>query len=201
LKTFSFSHAQIDLIFLYSYHQFPASSSQDFALKPGFWLALCRLLGRIVSHIHNIRLNRQCSIFQDCERFGKPFFCGAVNCPREGCLHASMRRGLWLFLASAAWGTPASPPNSPWRSANRSMAAPAIGGNRSSAESIYVGGSWRRIRRTTATAGTGAAAIPHAVDRASDPRLAGPMLQCGKQGIKTAANQLAHSLILMQRLE
>jgi hypothetical protein len=50
--------------------------------------------------------------------------------------------------------------------ANRSMAAPAIDGNRSSAESIYVAGaagSCRRIRRTTATAGTGAAAIPHAV--------------------------------------
>jgi hypothetical protein len=63
--------------------------------------------------------------------------------------------------------------------ANRSMAAPAIDGNRSSAESIYAGGaagSWRRIRRTTATAGTGAAAIPHAVDRAVRSAFGGP--QC-----------------------
>ena len=35
-------------------------------------------------------------------------------------------------------------------------------------------GSWRRTRRTTATAGTGAAAIPHAVDRAVRSAFGGP---------------------------
>ena len=39
---------------------------------------------RHVGHIDNIRSNRRCGIFQDCERFGKPFFCAAVNCPQGG---------------------------------------------------------------------------------------------------------------------
>jgi hypothetical protein len=83
-----------------------------------------------------------------------------------------MRRGLWLFLSfgGRVLGHPGIAAEFAMAGdANRSMAAPAIDGNRSSAESIYAGGaagSWRRIRRTTATAGTGAAAIPHAVDRA-----------------------------------
>ena len=78
--------------------------------------------------------------------------------------------GYFLALAAGFWGTPGIAAEFAMAGdANRSMAAPAIDGNRSSAESIYAGGaagSWRRIRRTTATAGTGAAAIPHAMDRA-----------------------------------
>ena len=45
------------------------------------------------------------------------FFCGAVNCPSGGV--PLMRRcvadsGYFLALAAGFWGTPASPPNSPW---------------------------------------------------------------------------------------
>jgi hypothetical protein len=97
--------------------------------------------------------------------------CGKLPLGR-GNLDASMRRGLSLFLSfgGRVLGHPGIAAEFAMAGdANRSMAAPAIDGNRSSAESIYAGGaagSWRRIRRTTATAGTGAAAIPHAVDRA-----------------------------------
>jgi len=72
--------------------------------------------------------------------------------------------------------------------ANRSKAAPALGGNPSFAESIDAGGaagSRHLVQSSTATAGTGEAAILHtvAIER-SDPRLAGFMLRCGKQGIE-----------------
>ena len=92
---------------------------------------------------------------------------------------------------------------------NRSVAAPAIDGNRSSAESIYAGGaagSWRRIRRTTATAGTGAAAIPHAMDRAVRSAFGGAHVAMRKRrrrssrrrgrtfsAARQAANHLAHA--------
>jgi hypothetical protein len=71
---------------------------------------------RHVSHIHNIRLNRQCGSFQDCERFGKPFFAVQLTARRRGtfCVDASRTLALYL-LAVGFWGTPASPPNSPWR--------------------------------------------------------------------------------------
>jgi hypothetical protein len=64
-----------------------------------------------------------------------------------------MRRGLWLFLTLAA-GPGIAAEFAMADDANRSLAAPAIDGNRSSDKSIYVAGaagSWRRIRRTTAT--------------------------------------------------
>jgi hypothetical protein len=58
-----------------------------------------------------------------------------------------MRRGLWLFLLTL--GHPGIAAEFAMADdANRSMAAPAIDGNRSSAESIYfagAAGSWRRI--------------------------------------------------------
>jgi hypothetical protein len=152
MRYFLIFHTSNRVDFLSFYHQFPASSSREFALKPCFraqtghsW-RLCRLLGvsndfnaRHVGHIDNIRSNRRCGIFQDCERFGKPFFCAAVNCPQGGYLDASMRRGLWFFLILAAGfrATPASPAGFAMADgANRSVAAPAIGGNPSPAESM-----------------------------------------------------------------
>jgi hypothetical protein len=82
------------------------------------WTYRAILMPRHVSHIHNIRLNRQCGMFHDCERFGKPIFCGAVKMPAGR--STLMRRcvadsGFFLTLAVGFWGTPASPPNSPWR--------------------------------------------------------------------------------------
>jgi hypothetical protein len=72
--------------------------------------------------------------------------------------------------------------------ANRSKAAPALGGNPSFAESIDAGGaagSRRLVQSTTATTGTGEAAILHAVAiKQSNPRLAGLMLRCEQQGIE-----------------
>ena len=71
-----------------------------------------------------------------------------------------MRRGLWLFSYFGGQVLGHSGIAAEFAMAddtNRSMAAPAIDGNRSSAESTYVAGaagSWRRIRRTTVTAGT-----------------------------------------------
>ena len=121
--------------------------------------------------------------------------CGKLPLGR-GTFDASMRRGLWLFLSfgGRVLGHPGIAAEFAMADdANRSMAAPAIDGNRSSAESIYVAGaagSCRRIRRTTATAGTGAAAIPHAVSSSPISVWRPPMLRCGKQGIKTAANHL-----------
>jgi hypothetical protein len=109
----------------------------------------------------------------------------------EGYLDASMRRGLWLFLTLAAghWGNSGIAAEFAMADdANRSMAAPVIDGNPSSAESIDAAGaagSCRLVRSATTTAETGAAAIPHAVDiERSDPCLAVLMLRCGKQGIE-----------------
>jgi hypothetical protein len=118
-------------------------------------------------------------------RLGKSFFlrCGKLPSGR-GYLDVSMRRGLWLFLL--------------WR--------PGFGAprhrRRNSPRRTMRTGAWPR-RRSTATeainlcrwcaAGTGAAAIPHTVDRAVRSAFGGPMLRRGKQGIKTAANQLAHA--------
>jgi hypothetical protein len=109
----------------------------------------------------------------------------------ESHLDASIRRGLWLFLTLAAglWGNPGVAAGFAMADdANRSKAAPAIGGNPSSVESIDAGGaagSWRLVQSTTATAGTGEVAILHNLDiERPDPSLAGLMLRCGKQGIE-----------------
>jgi hypothetical protein len=106
-----------------------------------------------------------------------------------------MRRGLWLFLSSGGrvLGHPGIAAEFAMADdANRSMAAPAIG-NRSSAESIYVAGA-AGIRRTTATPGTGAAAIPTTVSiERSDPRLAGASCCDAESKASKPANHLAHA--------
>ena len=111
--------------------------------------------------------------------------------PREGCLDASMRRGPWLFLSLAATlsGNPGIAAGFAMAdAASGSKAAPAIGGNPSSPESIDAGGaagSWRLVGSPAVTAEIGEAAILHTADiERSDPRLAGLMLRCGKQGIE-----------------
>jgi hypothetical protein len=91
-----------------------------------------------------------------------------------------MRRGLWLYLTLAA-----GPSGNPRIAAgfaladeaHRSKAAPAIGGNPSSAGSIDAdgaAGSRRLVRRTTTTAETSEAAKSQTADiERFDPRLAG----------------------------
>jgi hypothetical protein len=54
-------------------------------------------------------------------------------------------------------------------------------------------GAPRQRRRGHAPVRIVRARRPSRTIERSDPRLAGPMLRCGKQGIKTAANQLAHA--------
>ena len=104
------------------------------------------------------------------------FFAVRLTVPGRGTL---LRRCVAEFafiptLAAGFWATPASPPDSRWRTM-RTRARPRP------AESIDAGGaagSWRLVRTTTATAETGGAAILHtAVIERSDPRLAGPMLK------------------------
>jgi hypothetical protein len=108
-----------------------------------------------------------------------------------GYLDASMRRGLRLFLnfGGRAFGQPWHRPRI--RLGGRcepEQEAPAIGANPSPPESIEAGGaagSWRLVRTATATAAKGEAAILHTADiERSDPRLAGLMLRCGREGVE-----------------
>jgi hypothetical protein len=94
--------------------------------------------------------------------------------------------GFFLAMTAALSANPGIAPKfAQADDASRSTAAPAIGGNPSSPESIDAGGaagSWRLVRSTAAA---GEAAILHTVGiERSDPRLAGLMLRCGKQGIE-----------------
>lgn len=102
-----------------------------------------------------------------------------------------MGRGLWRFviLVAELWGNPGIAAEAVVADGTfSSQATPAIGGNPSSGESIDAAGaagSWRRVRPATATAGAGALAILHTADfERSDPRLAGLMLRCGRQGVE-----------------
>jgi hypothetical protein len=97
--------------------------------------------------------------------------------------------GFFLTLAAALAGNSGIGPGFALADgASRSMAAPAIGGNPSSPELIDAGGaagSWRLVRSATATAATGEAAILHTADfERSDPRLAGLMSRCGREGVE-----------------
>lgn len=102
-----------------------------------------------------------------------------------------MWRGPWSFaiLAAGLWsnsGIAAAPAVAD--GAYPSKAAPSTGGNPSSGEPTDAegaAGSWRLVRNAAATDGTGTAAILHTADfERSDPRLAGLMLRCGRQGIE-----------------
>ncbi|MGC2223442.1 MAG: hypothetical protein WA624_14340 [Methylocella sp.] len=121
------------------------------------------------------------------DRFGKEVFCGAANCLRGGYLDASVRHGFRLFLnlGGRAFGQLRHRPRI--RLGGR-CEAPAIGANPSSRESIEAGGaagSWRLARTATATAAKGEAAVLHTADfERSDPRLAGLMLRCGREGVQ-----------------
>jgi hypothetical protein len=103
-----------------------------------------------------------------CDRLGKEVFCGAANCLRGGYLDASVRHGFFLTLAAALSGNSGIGPGFALAdNASRSKAAPAIGANPSSPESIEAGGaagSWRLVRSATATAKKGEAAILHTAD-------------------------------------
>jgi hypothetical protein len=112
---------------------------------------------RHVIQINNIQSNRQCCILQDCERFGQPIFCDAVNCPGRG-YHASKRRG--VELCSCFGG--------------------GLPGNRGIAAGFAMADDANRItaRQTTET---GEAAIPRGSDiERSDLRLAA--LKCDAEG-------------------
>jgi hypothetical protein len=100
-----------------------------------------------------------------------------------------MDLGFFLTLAAALSGNFGIGPGFALADdASRSKAAPAIGANPNSPESIEAGGaagSWRLVRSATATAATGEAAILHTADiERSDPRLAGLMLRCGREGVE-----------------
>ena len=100
-----------------------------------------------------------------------------------------MDLGFFLTLAAALSGNSGIGPGFALADdASRSKAAPAIGANPSSPESIEAGGaagSWRLVRSATATAAKGEAAILHTADiERSDPRLAGLMLRCGREGVE-----------------
>jgi hypothetical protein len=102
--------------------------------------------------------------------------------------------GYFLALAAGFWGTPASPPNSPWP-AMRTGAWPR---RRSTATEALPNQSMPVARPVPGVASGGPRRPPGQARRPShtrwieqsDPRLACPMFRCGKQGIKTAANQL-----------
>lgn len=100
-----------------------------------------------------------------------------------------MHRGLRLFviLGAGFWGVSCiAAAFAVADGANPGGAAPSTGGSPGSGQPVDTeAGSWRLVRSATAAAGTGALAIQHTADlERSDPRLAGFMLRCGKEGIE-----------------
>jgi hypothetical protein len=83
----------------------------EFLLKWVIRSQLCRsswtyrtiLKTRHVIQINNIQSNRQCCIFQDCERFGQPIFCGAVNCPGRGTLRQCVAELGFILILVLFW--------------------------------------------------------------------------------------------------
>ena len=123
---------------------------------------------------------------------GKPIFRSAVNCFKQ--LAILMRRGpgLWFFLVLAAKlgvnpDTAAEVVTAD--GVSRSKNAPPISGSPSLDDSTNSAGkarSWRLVRSAGTNAEPGASAILHTADfERSDPRLAGLMLRCGREGIET----------------
>jgi hypothetical protein len=121
---------------------------------------------------------------------GNPIFCSAVNSFKRP---ANLRRlGPWLFLVLAAKlcvnpGIAADAATA--EAVTRSKKASPIGESPSLAESTDAAGkarSWRLVRSAGANTEPGELAIIHTADfERSDPRLAGLMLRCGRQGIET----------------
>jgi hypothetical protein len=102
-----------------------------------------------------------------------------------------IRWALWLLLVLAAslFDSPGSAVElSGGDRTNPTKDAPPISGNPSPSEQINaarMAPSWRLVRSAGPNGEPGASAILHTVDfERSDPRLAGLMLRCGKQGIE-----------------
>jgi len=103
-----------------------------------------------------------------------------------------MHCGPWLFvvLASTLWEGPTAAAESiAADGVDRSKITPSIRGNASTDKTIDAAGtnpSWRLVRSAGANAEAKASAILHTADfERSDPRLAGLMLRCGREGIET----------------
>jgi len=104
-----------------------------------------------------------------------------------------MRRGLWLFLVLVVklCGNPSAAAefvvaDGPYRDkdASPSSGSPSPGEPMESAGEAR--SSWRLVRSAEANNEPGSVAILHTVDfERSNPRLAGLMLRCGRQGIET----------------
>jgi hypothetical protein len=97
--------------------------------------------------------------------------------------------GLLLTMAAALFGNLGIAPRLALADgANGRRAAPAIGDNSSlqdSTDASRAAGSWRLVRTAIATGATSEAAILHTADfERSDPRLAGLMLRCAREGIE-----------------
>jgi hypothetical protein len=103
-----------------------------------------------------------------------------------------MSRRLWIFLVLAAkfYGSPCTAAEFVAEGgAYWSKDAPPISGNLSNGDPMEATGrthSWHLVRSAGENAESGASAILHTADfERSDPRLAGLMLRCGRQGIET----------------
>jgi hypothetical protein len=129
--------------------------------------------------------------FPNCARFGNPIFRCAVYSFKR--LAIFMRRGLWLFLVLVIklCGNPSAAAefvvaDGPYRDkdASPSSGSPSPGEPMESA--VEASSSWRLVRSAGANNEPGSVAILHTVDfERSNPRLAGLMLRCGRQGIET----------------
>jgi hypothetical protein len=104
-----------------------------------------------------------------------------------------MDLGFFLTLAAALSGNFGIGPGFALADdASRSKAAPAIGANPSSPQSIEAdgaAGSWRLVRTATATAAKGEAAILHTADiERSDPRLGGSCCDAEEKASKQSSS-------------
>jgi len=129
--------------------------------------------------------------FPNCARLGNPIFRCAVYSFKR--LAIFMRRGLWLFLVLVVklCGNPSAAAefvvaDGPYRDkdASPSSGSPRPGEPMESAGEAR--SSWRLVRSAGENNEPGSVAILHTVDfERSNPRLAGLMLRCGRQGIET----------------
>jgi hypothetical protein len=138
----------------------------------------------------SIQQNKECgvskgSISKVCATLGSPNFFLRVDVLSDW----PMRCGLWLFLVLAAnlSGNPGCAVElSAADDADRSKDASPISESPSEQiNSARTPPSWRLVRSAGTNAEPGASAILHTMDfERSDPRLAGLMLQCRRQGIE-----------------
>jgi hypothetical protein len=178
--------ATIQFVFiLFSYHQIGAFSSLAGANSPELLKQVTIFMHKKRSAFRSSRQNNECAFSEDCAKFLSQNFLLQLLLSSDW----PIRWGLWLLLVLAAgpFGSPVTAAElSGGGRTGPTKDAPPISGNPTPSEQTnaeQMAPSWRLVRSPGSYGEPGTSAILHTVDfERSDPRLAGLMVRCGKQG-------------------